>query len=106
MSRTDNGTRPSRQARSRLSGPAIGAIIGAMLWANSTQAGFSGSTDPWPGSTVRPVADDLGEAVERLLDRGISPGTAHGRGHAGRRARIEEQGTRLGMAVPALGLAQ
>ena len=37
------------------SGAAIGAIIGAMLCANSTQAGFSGSTEPWPGSTVRPV---------------------------------------------------
>src|SRR5579863_161811 len=36
------------------SGPANGAIIGAMLWANSTQMGFSGSTLPSPGRTVRP----------------------------------------------------
>ena len=36
------------------SGPAIGAIMGAMVSANSTQIGFSGSTLPSPGSTVRP----------------------------------------------------
>ena len=53
MSSTDTGPRlPSRTIAP--SGAAIGAIIGAMLWANSTHAGFSGSTVPWPGSTVRP----------------------------------------------------
>src|SRR6266571_2564918 len=54
MSRTDTEPRiPSSTMEP--SGAAIGAIIGGMQWANSTQAEFSGSTDPWPGSTVRPV---------------------------------------------------
>ena len=33
----------------------MGAIMGAMLCANSTQTGFSGSTVPSPGSTVWPL---------------------------------------------------
>ena len=33
----------------------MGAIMGAMLWANSTQMGFSGSTLPSPDSMVRPL---------------------------------------------------
>lgn len=37
------------------SGAAIGAIIDTMLCANSTHTGFSGSTVPSPGSTVRPL---------------------------------------------------
>ena len=45
----------NRSSTMEPSGAAIGAIIGTMQSANSTQAEFSGSTDPWPGSTVRPV---------------------------------------------------
>ena len=33
----------------------MGAIMGAMLCANSTQMGFSGSTEPSPGRTVVPA---------------------------------------------------
>jgi len=49
-------------------GAAMGAIIGAMLWANSTQMGFSGSTEPSPASVVWPEYRSLDWAHPRGAD--------------------------------------
>ena len=83
----------------------MGAIIGAMVSANWTQAGFSGSTVPSPGKTVRPVRTTLAEPGERLLQGGVGEELSDG-GHASRRARIEEGGACGGVFVVAVVLGR
>ena len=87
------------------SGAAIGAIIGAMLCANSTQAGFSGSTEPWPGSTVRPLRTISERRLNGSWTMGLPRNRAVEATRPGERG-SRNIGTRLGVAVASLRLAQ
>ena len=63
----------------------MGAIMGAMPWANSTQRGFSGSTEPWPGSTVPPLRTMSARCVYAAVITGSPRNRAIEAMHAGDR---------------------
>ena len=63
----------------------MGPIIGPIFSANSTQTGFSGSTEPLPGSTVRPLRTTSAKCAYDSFICGLLKNCATEAMHAGER---------------------